>query len=383
MKSTYKMLYLTVVLSLAASFGVFADEDVTQEVECETQNLLPEWHPDYSDIVKNNIEIIKGIDAECLSFLSGEIQEVRYNENGTLKQVFYANGITVDYFYTYNENGELATCQLKTSNGLSITVAEGNKDSDGNYYIQTPDGKLVIEINYLKANDDDKLYFFLIRHNTPGFHLCDDSGNDSNRNDDAANMGDDNEPQIVIPFSAGDKSILDDISTKPIDSDFINSIKDALNNLKEERDAAYDEYVKETAPYYNYICSTLKEKFDALKAEGIDLSARFDKLSDINFEDEKERIAIEEVVELIRSEAEEGGKPVASEFLIIEKECRTSIFKAGEEIYNNHIEKALAYVNDMIDKLLGSKAVLYLNLTKDKNLDAIIRLPEKKKPQKE
>jgi hypothetical protein len=62
-----------------------------------------------------------------------------------------------------------------------------------------------------------------------------------------------------------------------------------------------------------------------------------------------------------------------AELLATEKELRGSVLGPGTELYENRIEEALEYMNEMIEKLTVSQLALYLNMKKDK-IDVIINL---------
>lgn len=292
--------------------------------------VLPEIFSEYSDNIQHEIDM-----QNDLEFFNQDIRMINYNENGLIESVKY-DDFEVKYSYEYNDDGTLKACILETED-VTIVIRSTSENSK----LGPGENPFIIEIYIENENEEPE----------PSSPLSSGGGNEP-------------EPAVTISYPAPDIT-LEDIATKPIKFDF-KEIKNAVTKVREEKEAAYEEYIKNTELYYEKVYSELKTKFGFFKgAENENLNVV------------EKRELIDNAVAEIRSEQEVTGdeNEVIREFLVFEEQLRAEYLLPGKEIYDKKIEKALEYVDAMIDKLLTSKLALYLNKKEDK-LDAIINLPK-------
>jgi len=361
-----KILHIAISITFALSALAWAETGETRDnSQLEQTNIIPESYVTSEGAI---VDIQRMIEIENFNLFNSGITETHHNASGWLQEVIYAGGTIARYSYV-EDNGELVTCQIEIG-GILLTIAKGYENPDGSYRIKTSDGYRSLPDSAQAANSygSDDVYF-LIMEETP-----DDTASEGDETDD------DKEPAdpiiVVLPGPIGEEA-LDSASRDPLDHDFIARIKDAMKNLAEDRRAAYDEYTKNTEPYYKKTYTTLKKKSEDLKSEGFDLTKYFKGLASPETTETAKRELIDDAVEYIRVMADEEGreKTVALEFLAIEERYSDEFLKFGGEIYDRKIERILEYINAIIDELLGSRLGLYLDAGKDK-IDVLINLPK-------
>ena len=276
----------------------------------------------------------------------------------------------------------MVTCEIKTD-GVTITMAKGYKGSDNSYTVKTTGGERPVPgseqmtTSYESSYENEDVYFMIIEE-TPNKD-SDDAPVDDPGDDPDEDVGDDPDEDVIVIVLPGPhgREILDDTSREPMDYDFIKRIKDSMDSASKDRQAAYNEYMKNTESYYKKTYAALKEKAGDFKSENIELTKYFKGLASAETAETGKRELIDDAVAYIAREAEIAGdeKIVTMEFLTAEKTYREQFLKIGKEVYDRKIEKILEYIDALINELLGSRLGLYFNKTKDK-IDVIINLPK-------
>lgn len=360
MKYAKKIVHITISIIFAVSALAWAETGEPRDYsQPEQGNIIPESYPTSEEAI---IDILRQIEIENFSFFNSVVTGISRDDNGLLSNAYYGDGTNAEYSYVEYE-GELVTCEIKT-NAFRLIIAKGFKVPEGGYTIKTSDGDRSLPCSAQGMNPDnsDDPYFLIIEP-VP---------------DDPDDEDPDGVDPIIVPLPGPiGREILDDASRDPLDHDFVERITDTIKGFSKDRDEAYNEYMKNTEPYYKKTYTTLKEKATDLKSEGFDLSKHFKGLAYAGTTEAEKRKLIDDAVSCIRRETENTGdeKVEAIGFLIIEKTYREKFLEIGKEIYDRKIEQILEYIDALIDELLGSRIGLYFNAKKDK-MDVIISLPE-------
>lgn len=296
---------------------------------------------------------------------------VKYDKKGLIDAVTLKDGTKVAYTYTYDKEGELSSVRL-TSDSLILEfrAAEDKNDKPDN----PPD---FLPQDYgSKDKSDDK-----------GKGEEPPNNDDQHTNNYSYNGNDKLKEQKEPPVKKPDVSpviiyvpddTLKQIARKPIDFDF-DKVKDGFDKALKEKNKAYEEYAKNTAPYYDKILNELAGSADGLKAEGVkvDLSSK-NKNPDGSI-DAGQRKNIDAAVQEIGRLAKEGRGATrqAERFIALERILANEFLSPNRQIFEDKIKQAVDYVNKIIDAVIKSKLAVYLNANKDK-IEAIVNLPEAK-----
>ena len=257
------------------------------------------------------------------------ISNASYNQNGTLDQVTYADGTKTSYSYQTDSDGKITKCTVATDKA-AVTFVSG------------------------KSGVVEKIFVADKR-----------SGRDS-------------EPLVVINVTK-DGPTAYDVSHKPASYEFISRIENALDGMENEKRFARAEYQKNSSAYYDRVENSLAVNKKALAASGIDVSSFITDVGKPGIKAEEKRRIIDEAVNYVRSEAaKDATGESAKDFMMVEKAAREEVLDPAMAIYEGKIEKALAYLYSIIESLMQSKLVLYMDTAKER-IDAIINLPEIKK----
>ena len=260
---------------------------------------------------------------------SADISSINYDSSGRIRSVIYKNDVTVRYTYQLDTSGGVRSISLNADNGVIVTLRNSEK----------------------------------------GF-TAEIKKSDSVQNKDVAGK-EDYEPIIVIISS--EERDLERAARDPIDFDF-KGIARALDHAAAARKLAHDEYVKNTQPYYEKIAIELKYSRESLKKQGVDVDKYLDVYTGRGSTIAQRREAIDKAVAFVKTQAPE--KSSTREFIINEKECRVRVLEPNQEIYEGKIEKALDYINSVIDMFMNSRIAVYMNRKVDK-IEAVIKLPQK------
>lgn len=258
---------------------------------------------------------------------------VSYDEKGRIEYVTLKDGAKVKYSYGYNEDGTLSSVRLTSDDlVLEFRVAEN-----------------------INSEPDDSSAL-------PQYSPSDDKGKEPA-----------DKPVIIyVPGEA-----LSQIARSPIDFD---KIKDGFDKALKEKNKAYEEYMKNTAPYYEKMLNELAASADGLKAEGVKVDLNAKKNNRDGLMDAGERKNVDEAVQEIRRRAQEtrGEARQAERFIAVEGILADQILHPNRLIFEDKVKQAVDYVNKIIDSVIKSKLAVYLNVKKDK-IEAIVNLPEAKK----
>jgi|GEM_PF-2649372 len=307
-----------------------------------------------------------------LDFLNQPVKSITYNKDGMIKSVLYEDGTLVTYSYKVDENGNIKECTMETvSLKIIFTVKDSGdekpSDTDGWYeYIDSGGAGNIESLNFKSAtNLKDKA-------GTPGkreivIEIYDDSILQKLKKPSPVNL--EGTPGAAIPAK------LDSLAKNPVKFDF-GAIDKAITMTSSLQVEAFSEYVKNTAGYYEKIEDELRNN-KALKAsEDLRMRIFVSKIYKDNVSVSEKRNAIDEAVAYIRSRAaNENEKNAVREFSDIEHNLRQTILSPERRAYEGKVKDALEHIYAMIDKLLTSKLVLYMNLKKEK-IDVVIRLPK-------
>lgn len=322
-----------IVIILIASPSWADDVDVTSKCpdsEAKKAYMMPASIEQFLQSAED--EVKKNNDAESQD---RKIELIKYNEDGTINTVEYKDGQIVNYSYEFDDKGELSDCKLTSATDTRSTSIEFSNTEKGSQ----------IRVYAKTSSDESKT----VRE-------------EGARADEPIT--------IILP----EKTNLDRLSRKPVKFDF-TAIGNTIDDVSAQKQAAYKDYVKNTEPYYTEISKELSNKFDLLKSEGIKLN---DDLKGLEHKmiSESRREIIDNAVTYIISESakDRDGRPDMADFLATEKNYRTAFLDPSKIIYDEKMQKAMEYINVIIDKLINSKIAVYLDKDGDK-IDAIINLP--------
>lgn len=333
------------------------------------------------------------------------VSRVRYSEGGFIDRISFEDGTEVKYSYKYDENGNLSSVEMSSddlkllfkaeedSKNKSDTPPDLPKDSldingDGvvDEYDKEPannpadnqNGDEQVDTNSDGINTDKQLHTAntnpKVYEPITGSFEDDPESNKTDFRDPEKSPKPVDKPAITIYVP---QDALPQIAHSSIDFD---KIKDGFEKALKEKNEAYEEYMKKTAPYYGKILNELAASADGLKAEGVkvDLGAK-NKNPDGSM-DAGERKNVDEVVQEIRRRAKEGRGEArqAGRFIAVERILADEFLSPNRQIFEDKIKQAVGYVNKVIDEVIKSKLAVYLNARKDK-IEAIVNLPEAKK----
>jgi len=214
-----------------------------QDMETGRTLLIP------ANIVKFDEAVYSEIDKKQLAEAFGtDIKAELYDRNGRLEQVLYADDISVKYSYEFDESGELVTCKLASSKGVTITFTEKSSA----YGISGGDSG---------------------GHPSNTNVMTDKPGGD--KGGDVPGPG----PVIIVEIPGKPPIIyrpknnppLEDIARKPIQFDF-DGLGKAMDDTAAARNKARDEYLRGTDPYYVMVLRKLRDSVEKANSEGIDVA---------------------------------------------------------------------------------------------------------------
>ncbi len=318
-------IFLIVCLTFLFGAPVQADEQVVPSIDGPQERADRPDRVPLSNFITNNKLVENSVDIKnAFETADKDIQLIKYNEDGTISSVQYADGTTALYSQEYDGEGNLSVCTVE-SDGVEIIFSSEEK------------------IASLKSAET--------KNSQPG----------ENKN--------------IVVYCPAKKQDLDKIARKPIKFDF-GKIEKAVSEASEFRKKAMEEYKKKTSAYYYKVEKELKNILKALGPKDAKIEKYARELARKDTFDEKRRGIIDEAVIYIYSVAKKDSKnEVVNEFLVPERDLREKILTHELEIYEGRVETALARINKIIDELINSKLALYLDLQKDK-IDAVISLPE-------
>ncbi len=278
-----------------------------------------------------------------LQFLNQEIKNISYGENGNIESVSYNDGTFVRYSYKYDKNDKLESCAMK-SGYIEIIFRESEEAEKKGLVVEVYDSK---------------------EPSKPDSHPL------------ASTTSNKKAPAVVIYYPESETSLAD-LAKKPVKFDF-KEIKKAIEIASNMKNEALKEYEKKTVWYYDNILKELKANGDKIALGNLKAKICVKKIYKKEMSGTEKRKAIDEFVQHIYEEAQDGGgRPAVKEFLAVEKSLKEKILAPEGKIYSGKIKDALEHNNALIDKLLNSKLAVYLN-TKNDKIEAIINLPERKK----
>lgn len=402
-----KIVFTILLMAISLAAPVFAEDTgkVSGDVSSSerTNIILPETNPEFTKAVTD--EVGKKNDAEekqnafavysagkfeeslvssenklgnAADFLNQPIKSITYDKDGIIKSVLYEDGTLVSYSYTFDENGKMTECIMETDeiriifrmggtgkeesleeDSVIISYGEGAGNIDSLNFgpygvlkdIDVSSGKreVIIEIY-----DDGKL---------PGLKGRKDPGRSLLPRNPTQGLN------TTVP------SRLEALAKNPAKFDF-EAINKAVTVTSGLQVKAFSEYVKNTADYYNKMESEIKDNKALHKLEDIKINTFIDKLYKDNTTPEERRSVIDETVVYIKSKTHERTENnIVREFSEFENNLRQTILSPERRAYEGRVKDALDHIYAVIDKLLTSKLVLYMNLKKEK-IDVVIRLPK-------
>lgn len=140
------------------------------------------------------------------------IKAIRYNDDNTINSVEYIDGTNVDYTYTYKENGDLESCNMKSGN-TGITFL--STTSKGAYSLED--------------------FMVLVRSISTG------------KNERKVE-----EKPIVVMKYEGKRADFEKISRNPVKINF-KEIEMAVSKVSGLKEKALKEYEANTADYYDKV----------------------------------------------------------------------------------------------------------------------------------
>ncbi|MDD5436323.1 MAG: hypothetical protein PHX20_02145 [Candidatus Omnitrophica bacterium] len=340
---------------------------------------------------------------------------VKYNKDGYLDKVISETGAEIKYSYKFDEQGELSAIVLTGDNGFSIELrgrddkADGSDvppdlthydtpdaDSDGRPDNKPPDetadnnkeekpdnipvgtnGKDIADLSGTKPDDNmhTNSYDTHGQDDQDGTIKLGDLYNEKSYEDPLGSLDKPKMPIVVyVP-----KDSLKKMAQKPVGFDF-NKIKSGFDNVAEDKNTAYETYLKKTAPYYTKILNELRTYSEAMKADGIKLNIAKKGGHTGGTIDVAQRKGIDEAVQDIRAKAkgQQGAAMRYEKFIAMEKICAGEFLGPNRAIYEGRSKRAVKKVNGIVDMVIKSKLAVYMNIKNDK-IEAVINLPEAKK----